>query len=238
MNPKAPKLTLQEQCDRLVEQYYDEFAKLREDVAGVVLEVAQVWSGHFPDPTAMHGQLYCTSVRGLLLLYRVGDVRNPDEPPPPAGEIHTRYGQGMSVMVKDGRGWYSRVRRAPAEFFPERGERLVLKPPKKSIVGSEGATDPQSAVQPSLSQEMAALPRTSPKPDWFVLWTLSEDGLQVPDVFLAAVVDIDSPSMVRILASTPLPRNVRRKPVIDEHDTDFNEWAPPSGEEGTGSAPA
>ncbi|MDG3009373.1 hypothetical protein G4X40_04345 [Rhodococcus sp. D2-41] len=239
------KLTVQEQCDQLVEQFYDEFATLRRDVSAAVKGVARVWEEHFPDPTDMHGMLYCTSVRGVLLLNRVGGPCNPDEEPP-AGVVRTRYGQGMSVVIGDGRGMRSRVRKAPAEFFPERGERLVIRYPKDRPDGAdvvtqlrgESAADAAEASQTVLTQEMATLPRTANNFDWFVLWTLSEDGLQVPDVFLAAVVDIDSPSKVVILASTPLPRKARPQVVADEHDDDFGGYFGDQGEEGTGSPSA
>ena len=249
--PDEPKLTVQQLCDQLVDQFYDEFAELRRDVSTAVKEVAGVWEGHFPDPTKMHGQLYCTSVRGVLLLNRVGDVRNPEEETAAAGEVRTRYGQGMSVLILDGRGMRVRVRKAPAEFFPEQGERLVIRPPKKkpaqgtpSAVTEIRAESEADAVavaagQSALSPEMAALERDADEDryEWFVLWTLSEDGLQVPDVFLAAVVDIDSPSKVIILASTSLPRKARPQQSSGK-DNEFDEFFDDEGKEGMGPSGA
>ncbi|UPW15010.1 hypothetical protein M0655_05295 [Gordonia amicalis] len=238
-------LDLQAQCDAIVEQFYEEFLELRQDVNSTVKQVAQLWEPNFSDPTTMHGMLHCTSVRGLLLLTRVGGPCNPDEDPPP-GVLHTRYGQGMSVVLLDGYGMRIRVRKAPAEFLPEQCERLVIKPAKAQRAKAQALREKTAAEsaaegpeQPTLSPEMDKLPRTAAgEYEWFVLWTLSMDGLQVPEVFLAAVKDIDSPSEVVILASTPLPRKARPTVVVDTSDDDFEEYRHKQGDTGTGSAPA
>lgn len=64
-------LKVQMQCDDLVRQHHGAFAQLRKDIAAMVLRAAQIWETEFPDPAEMHGQLHCTSVRGLLLQLRI-----------------------------------------------------------------------------------------------------------------------------------------------------------------------
>jgi hypothetical protein len=62
---------------------------------------------------------------------------------------------------------------------------------------------------------------------------LSKDALHVPEVFLAAVVDIDSPSKVVVLASTPLVRSAapgqqsKRDKEFEEFGKDFEEGSGP-----------
>lgn len=238
MNPKGHEVAaVQKLCEQIVEQWYDEFAVLRSDIASAVKIVAQVWEEQYGDPNNMHGQMHCTDVRGMLLLNRVG-FSNPDKDPPP-GVLYTRYGQGMSVVLRDGQGMRVRVRKAPAEFIPDQGERLVIKVPRAAkTVEPVTVTDAALVEQPALSDEMANLQRTEKKYEWFVLWTLSSDALQVTDVFLAAVSDIDSPSQVVIWASTPLPRKERPLSAVDEDVDDFEEFGKNDGEESAGPGSA
>lgn len=240
MNPheaqRANVAAVQGQCEQIVDQWYDDFAQLRSDIAAAVKDVARVWEEFYGDPDNMHGQMHCTDVRGLLLLRRVG-FTNPDEDPTP-GNLYTRYGQGMSVVLRDGRGMKVRVRKAPAEFIPEQGLRLVLKAPKPDAAEQAGVTDAEFVTQPALSDEMANLQRADMTYEWFVLWTLSSDALQVTDAFLAAVSDIDSPSQVVIWASAPLPRQERPQAAADGDVDDFEEFGKKDGEEATGPGSA
>lgn len=218
-----------------MEQWYDEFAALRSDINKAVKVVAQAWEHLWPSPNDMHGMMHCTDVRGVMLRNRVG-FKNPEKEPP-AGKFRTRYGQGMSVVLGDGKGMRARVRKAPAEFFPELGDRLVIRAPKGQSLGEApvSATDAKLLDQPALSAEMADLPRSAEKKyEWFVLWTLAPDGVQLGEVFLAAVTDIDSPSQVVIWASTPLPRKAIRKVPADLGvGDDFDEYGRDPGTTGT-----
>ncbi|BBY67351.1 hypothetical protein MHEL_55940 [Mycolicibacterium helvum] len=102
-----------------------------------------------------------------------------------------------------------RVRKAPAEVFAEDRERLVVYP---QATGGE-----QLSFGPEFD-EFASVPDSR----WYVLWTLSPDAIQVPDVFLAAVAGIDDPARTIVWASTSLPRLAQ-----ESGDDDFDDFRKP-----------
>lgn len=221
---------LQAECDRLVEQFHDEFADLRGILGKVVQVAAEMWE---PAVTAaggtitdLHGQAHCVTVRGLLLLELVG-VRNPDDPAPP-GPLAARYGQGMSAVLSDGRGSNVRVRRLPVTLIPDQGERLIVRRETNPDEGVDSVGSVERPAQLELGFEVpeAVLQSVCPEGpmEWFVLWSFAGDKVQLDEAYLAAVVGIDSPSTMAILASAPLPRKVRARVVVDEADNDFAEF--------------
>lgn len=260
-------LDVQVECDTLVCQHQAAFAQVRRDVVAAVMKTAELWEPVFFVPTLMHGQLHCTSVRGLLIKVRMDResangvdgtgsvVRRPLQ----KGGLRTRCGQGMSVVLCDGRGGEIRVRKAPSRVVADR-DRLVIYPGKqqheaaKEIVEAGAAdrrlNDPDSVApvdgdgepEPQVIDGQYTLggefDRLAPKPtgyDWFVLWTLSADALHVPEVFLAAVIGIDDSSSTTIVASTALPKEAA--PRSDQAEDDFEDFGE-DGEEGTGPTPA
>ncbi|WP_405149004.1 hypothetical protein OG308_03250 [Nocardia salmonicida] len=225
-------LKLQLECDALVRRYAQAFAELRRDVTEAVMRVAEVWEPDFDEPTNLHGQQLCTDVRGLTLQRR---IRREGTTRP---SLSTRCGQGMSVMLEDGHGLTIRVRKAPAEVLADH-ERLVVYPSSEQ---KARAADIRAAVaakpkQLTLGPDFDALQQDPTGYQWFVLWTLSEDAVQVPEVFLAAVLDIDSSSRVTVLASTPLPRLAGPVSGHTAVDDDFEEFRG-QAEEGSGPEPA
>lgn len=63
-------LEIQKKCNTLVRQDVEMFVQLRSDVVAMVRRTAEVWEEDFGDPTNLHGQLHCTSVRGLVIKLR------------------------------------------------------------------------------------------------------------------------------------------------------------------------
>ncbi|BAP95224.1 hypothetical protein MMASJCM_0448 [Mycobacteroides abscessus subsp. massiliense CCUG 48898 = JCM 15300] len=190
------------QCDDLVRQHHGAFAQLRKDIAAMVLRAAQIWEAEFPDPSEMHGQLHCTSVRGLLLQLRIardgdGALIEADGPQqsiftPPAGALSTMCGQGMSVVLLDGRGGQFRVRKAPSKVIADR-ERLVILPPKRQRAAApiegqqvfdqesteQGAdqsalADPQQEIRDGQLTISAQFDQPPQPPDW-------EEGVPVQE---------------------------------------------------------
>lgn len=230
MNLNRVHQSPQQTCDELVARYRSELAQVRRDIVAATKRNTEVWGGDFPDPAEMHGMMSCTSVRGLLLKIRNGGTRNPEVPP--AG-FHTWCGQGMSVVLKDGKGWQCRVRKAPSEYLEGQGERLVVKkkgPTKASqpAPAFPAATSDEAGLagQLPLGEEFEHLPRSSANYDWFVLWSLAEDAIQVSSVVLAAVQNIDSASQVTIIAQTPLPHEAAARPPQAAPTGDFELWVP------------
>ncbi|CPX19516.1 Uncharacterised protein [Mycobacteroides abscessus] len=160
-------LKVQMQCDDLVRQHHGAFAQLRKDIAAMVLRAAQIWETEFPDPAEMHGQLHCTSVRGLLLQLRIardgdGALIEGDGPQqsiftPQAGALSTMCGQGMSVVLLDGRGGQFRVRKAPSKVIADR-ERLGILPPKRQRTAALEAIEGQQALDQESTDEDAEQP--------------------------------------------------------------------------------
>ncbi|PQP39350.1 hypothetical protein [Mycolicibacterium austroafricanum] len=209
-------LRLQRACDRIVQRNQAAFVELRRDVVNTVRRTAQLLEPVFEDPTEIHGQMHCTNVRGLLLKLRLdregGLIGGGIQP-----TLRTHCGQGMSVVLTDPERTEMRVRKAPAEVFSEDRERLVVYP---QAVGEQ-----QLSFGPEFD-EFACVPDSR----WYVLWTLSQDAVQVPDVFLAAVTGMDDPSRTVVWASAPLPRVVAQQSGADD---DFDDFGKP--EEGSGS---
>lgn len=155
------------QCDDLVRQHHGAFAQLRKDIAAMVLRAAQIWETEFPDPAEMHGQLHCTSVRGLLLQLRIardgdGALIEGDGPQqsiftPQAGALSTMCGQGMSVVLLDGRGGQFRVRKAPSKVIADR-ERLIILPPKRQRTAALEAIEGQQALDQESTEADAEQP--------------------------------------------------------------------------------
>lgn len=231
---------LQEKCDQLVVQYNDEFVALRRDLADAVRAVADLWEPVVTEyggtVSDLHGMIHCTAVRGMLLLRTVG-FRNPDSPPK-AGVFAMRYGQGMSALLEDQRGTSIRVRKMPSCVIPEQGERLVVRTGPVPVTPDEQNAGPAEAdwVLPfSVPEPEQSLP--SGPVEWFVLYSFTPDSVQLAEVFLAAVVGIDSSSTVAILASTPLPRQSEPRQVIAETDDDFSSMLG-KAREGDGPSPA
>lgn len=213
------------------------FAEVRADVVATVRRTAEVWEEDFGDPTNLHGQLHCTSVRGLVIKRRKDrEAKYKAEHPDAPLTWTSRHGQGMSAMIEHRHGTQLRIRKAPAEVIAEhdrlvvypRPEQLALamakeaaEPPATPTVPAQGqhsSTDDPVEEQPTLGPEFDALEPVPTKYRWYVLWTLSKDALHVPKVFLAAVVDIDDPSKVVVLASTPLPQSAAQA------DDDFEDY--------------
>lgn len=231
---------LQAKCDQLVEQFNGEFVVLRRDLADAVQAVADLWepvvTEHGGTVSDLHGMIHCTDVRGMLLLRTVG-FRNPDSPPKP-GVFAMRYGQGMSALLEDQRGTSIRVRKMPASVIPEQGERLIVRTGPVPVTPDERDSGPAEAdwVLPfSVPEPEQSLP--SGPVEWFVLYSFTPDSVQLAEVFLAAVVGIDSSSTVAILASTPLPRQSEPRQVIAETDDDFSSMLG-KAREGDGPSPA
>ncbi|MGC7326262.1 hypothetical protein RA985_14830, partial [Mycobacteroides abscessus subsp. abscessus] len=112
-------LKVQVECDRLVRQHHEALAQVRKDVGDAVLAVAAIWEPIFSDPSDMHGQLHCTSVRGLLIKQRMdreAGVGLTEGEAPPRSSLRTSCGQGMSAVLDDGRGGDGiRIRKAPSK---------------------------------------------------------------------------------------------------------------------------
>lgn len=240
-------LEIQKRCNALVRQDVAMFAEVRSDVVATVRRTAEVWEEDFGDPTNLHGQLHCTSVRGLVIKLRKDrEAKQKAEHPEVALAWTSRHGQGMSAMIEHRQGTRLRIRKAPAEVIAEH-DRLVVYPRPEQLAlavaqeaAETAATPPlllrgQSAStdeeQPTLGPEFDELEPVPTKYRWYVLWTLSKDALHVPKVFLAAVVDIDDPSKVVVLASTPLPLSAAQA------DDDFEDYRR-NTEEGLGPEPA
>ncbi|OBJ40362.1 hypothetical protein A5630_24895 [Mycolicibacterium mucogenicum] len=234
-------LELQKTCNTLVRQNTGMFVELRADVVATVRRTAEVWEQDFGDPTNLHGQLHCTSVRGLVIQRRTErEKKFKAENPDSALAWESRHGQGMSAMIEDRHGTTLRVRKAPSEVIDEQ-DRLVVYPRPEQLAAAAAAEEaaggqPDSVaeslpVQPTLGPEFDELTPVPTRYRWYVLWTLSKDALHVPNVFLAAVVDIDDPSKVVVLAATPLPQ------AVSQSDDDFAEYGP-SAQEDSGPAPA
>lgn len=239
MNLNRIDQSAQQTCDDLVSRHQNELTQVRRDIVSATRMSAELWGGYFPDPTDMHGLLWCSTVRGLLLTIRTGGTRNTEAPPP---GFHTWCGQGMSVVLKDGNGWQCRVRKAPAEYLEGQGERLVVKNKRPASAVTPVSAFPAATVdeaglagQMPLSEEFEDLPRSSDNYEWFVLWSLAEDAVQVTSVVLAAVQDIDSSSQVKIIAQTPLPREAAVRPPLAPPAGDFEHWVP---QEETGDSSA
>lgn len=231
---------LQAECDQLVDQFNDEFVDLRRQLSAAVQAVAELWepvvTEHGGTVSDLHGMIHCTDVRGMLLLHAVG-FKNPDSVPP-AGVLSMRFGQGMSAVLEDQQGTSIRVRKMPSNVIPAHGERLVARTEPAPVTPSEEDNGPDGAAW--------VLPFPVPDPDegipegpveWFVLYSFTPDSVQVAEVFLAAVIGIDSPSMVAIPASTPLPRQVRRRQIVAATDDDFGGFMNES-HEADGPSPA
>ncbi|NGX06105.1 hypothetical protein [Mycobacteroides franklinii] len=253
-------LEVQVECDTLVRQHHVALSQVRKDVAEAVLKTAALWESVFPDPSDMHGQLHCTSVRGLLIKVRTdreAGVGLPDGERPPKSSLTTRCGQGMSAILDDGRGGEGiRIRKAPSKVVAEH-DRLVMYPSKqqreaalklaqaeaqrvaeRAAAKAEGNGEPEPEIingQYTFGGEFDQLERKPAGYDWFVLWTLSPDSLHVLEVYLAAVIGIDDSTNTVIVASTALPKSVAQQG--DTSDTDFEDFGK-GGEEGTGPAPA
>ncbi|ORA60851.1 MULTISPECIES: hypothetical protein [Mycobacteriaceae] len=253
-------LEVQVECDTLVRQHHAALSQVRKDVADAVLKTAALWESVFSDPSEMHGQLHCTSVRGLLIKARTdreAGVGLPEGEKPPKGSLTTRCGQGMSAILEDGRGGEGiRVRKAPSKVVAEH-DRLVVYPSKAqreaalkaheaeaqreaekdaAKAGEGGVPEPEVINgQYTFGGEFDQLERKPTGYDWFVLWTLSPDSLHVLEVFLAAVIGIDDSTNTVIVASTALPKLVTRQE--DTSNSDFEDFGK-DGEEGTGPAPA
>lgn len=249
-------LKVQVECDRLVRQHHEALAQVRKDVGDAVLTVAALWEPIFSDPSDMHGQLHCTSVRGLLIKQRMdreAGVGLAEGEAAPRSSLSTSCGQGMSAVLDDGRGGDGiRIRKAPSKVVAEH-DRLVVYPTKQQreaalklqqeearrraeggvpeVTESGDATPEVVNGQYTFGGEFDRLERKPVGYDWFVLWTLSPDGLHVPEVFLAAVIGIDDSANTVIVASTPLPKLVTRQE--DTSDTDFEDFGKDS-EEGAG----
>lgn len=223
-------LEVQKRCNTLVRQNRSMFVELRGDVVAQVRHTAEVWEGDYEDPATIPGQLHCTSVRGLVIKHRqVREAAMKDL------RWTSRLGQGMSALIEDRHGTALRVRKAPSEVIAEH-DRLVVYPKPEQFAAAAAAEHGEE--QPCLSGPVPEQPTLGPVFDaiepipkyrWYVLWTLSKDALHVPQVFLAAVVDIDNPSKVVVLASTPLPLAAPQ-----EEDDDFGDFGP---QEETGSGP-
>lgn len=216
---------LQAECDRLVEQFNDDFVELRSQLVKAVQAVAEQWepvvSEYGGSMSELHGMVHCTNVRGMLLLQVVG-LKSP-KTVPKRGVLTMRYGQGMSALLEDQQGTTIRVRKMPSNIIPDQGERLVVR------VGQDPVTPDEQDAGPEGADWVLPFPvpdQEQPLPDgpveWFVLYSFTPDAVQVAEVFLAAVVDIDSPSTVAILASTQLPRRVRPRQIVATTDDDFD----------------
>lgn len=240
-------------CNVLIRQNVEMFVELRSDVVAMVRRTAEVWEEDFGDPTNLHGQLHCTSVRGLVIKLRKDrDAKRKAERPDVALTWTSRHGQGMSAMTEHRHGTQLRIRKAPAEVIAEHN-RLVVYPRTEQLAlaaaleaadelkvaataepeeAQRASTDESAPDQPTLGPEFDALEPVPTNYRWYVLWTLSKDALHVPKVFLAAVVDIDDPSKVVVLASTPLPLSAAQA------DDDFEDYRRRDADEGSGSEPA
>lgn len=242
-------LEIQKKCSTLVRQDVEMFVELRSDVVAMVRRTAEVWEEDFGDPTNLHGQLHCTSVRGLVIKFRKDrEAKHEAEHPAVKLAWTSRHGQGMSAMIEHRHGTQLRIRKAPAEVIAEHDRLVVYPRPEQltlaaaqeaaEVTVTEDAEEGQRvsmneplAEQPTFGPEFDALEPVPTKYRWYVLWTLSKDALHVPKVFLAAVVDIDNPSKVVVLASTPLPRSSAQA------DDDFEDYRR-DADEGSGPEPA
>lgn len=220
--------------DGLVRQHAVDFAALHADLAEAVAEVPSRWADRYPNPADMHGQNRCTSVRQTL--FSIFGGRDPQ----PFVGLQVHEGPGMSVVLLGRAGSRIRVRRWPTDHFKER-IRVVETPPPGQPEVAAGAR--QMTLDEGRSEPV--FPRVVPGQgfDLYVLWWADSDESNLEGAFLAAVTDIDHASLVRILATAPLPparpasQSATPTPSPTEPLGDFDEFDSDSSEE-SGTTPA
>jgi len=212
------QLQHQEMVASLVRQHEADFALLHADLREASPEVASRWADRFPNAADMSGQNRCTAVRETLL--SMFDRRG--EKPFPSLDAHK--GPGVSVVLSDGSGTQIRVRKWPTDNLKRRVRVVEVPPPGQS---EALAVARQMALDEGLDE--LVLPRsTGGSFDLYVLWWADDDEVELAGAEFAVVADIDSPSVVRILATAPLPAP---RPVRVEADAaapapqgDFDEF--------------
>lgn len=239
-----PVRSLQPECDQLVDQFHDDFVILRHALVAAVQRVALMWDAAASElggsVADLHGMIHCTDVRGTLLLHTVGFKNS--EHPRMLKDLEIRYGAGMSAVLRDNHGMTIRVRKMPSSVFPEQGERLVVRHEPQPVTpddleaGEDGAADSPLVLPFVVPESEEIVPDGTP--EWFVLYSFTESAVQVDEVFLAAVVGIDSPSTVAILASTPLPRQSSPRQVVGSDDDDFGGFFEGDARDGDDPSPA
>lgn len=189
------QLQHQELVESLVQQHEEDFALLHADLREASPEVASRWADRFPNAADMSGQNRCTAVRETLLSMFEG---RGDKPFPSLG---AHKGPGLSVVLTDGSGMKIRVRKWPTDHLQRRIRVVEVPPPGQS---EALATARQMALDEGLDEPV--LPRSKGGPyDLFVLWWADDDEVELAGAELAAAADIDSSSVVRIVATAPLP---------------------------------
>lgn len=212
------QLQHQELVESLARQHEEDFALLHADLREALPEVASRWADRFPNAADMSGHNRCTAVRQTLL--SMFDGRG--ERPFPL--LDAREGPGLSVVLSDGSGTRIRVRRWPTDNLKRR-IRVVDVPPS----GQREALVEARQLALDEGHDELVLPRSAGGPfDVFVLWWADDDEVELAGAELAAVADIDSSSVVRILATVPLPapQPVRAEPPAADPGPqgDFDEF--------------
>ena len=226
------QLQHQELVESLVRQHEEDFALLHADLREASPEVASRWADRFPNAADMSGHNRCTSMRQTLL--SMFDGRG--EAPFPS--LAAREGPGLSVVLSDGSGRKIRVRKWPTDNLKRRIRVVEVPPPGQSEALAQAR---QLALDEGLDEPV--LPHTKGGSfDVFVLWWADDDEVELAGAELAVVADIDSSSVVRILATAPLPapQPVRAEPAVAAAapQGDFDEFDESAGTGDTTPGPA
>lgn len=230
------QLQHQELVETLVRQHEADFALLHADLRAALPEVAARWADRFPIAAEMSGHNRCTAVRQTLLSMFSGRGEAPF-PVLGAGE-----GPGLSVVLKDGSGTRIRVRRWPHDHLQRRIRVVEVPPPGQSEALAHAVDEArQQALDEGLDEPVLPRP-VAGRFDLFVLWWADQDEAELQGAQLAAVVDIDSSSLVRILAVAPLPpptpATAQVTPPAERPLGDFDEGGQDEAEGTGGPEPA
>lgn len=223
--------------EALVRQFADDFAYLAHDLTIAVPEVASRWADRYAKATDLHGMTRCIGVRQTLfsIFDGYGDRCFP--------ALSVRPGPALSVVLTTPGRTDIRVRHWPSDNLGHRVRMISTPPPGQADAVARGQ---QMTLDDGLVEPV--LPVVAPSDatwDLYVLWRGDADEMMLASTSLAAVVNIDDPSQVRILADAPLPIPKRRPadpqaqatPDSLEPIDDFDEFHDGSSEAG-GIAPA
>lgn len=199
--------------DELLRQHATAWADIHGYLRDAITEVAARWSDRRPSPADLGGVTRGASVRETLFSMEEEQQLIAES------SLSLGKGSGMSFVLKEGGGTKFRVRKYPVDKFHNRVRPVVFTP--------VGAVD--RPVQLSLfdnEQEAAFAEALARAPyDFFVLWHLDLDRSGLAQVDLAAVLDIDSATRVRVLGAAQLPEPRRKsKPAQDRPEGDFGEF--------------
>lgn len=210
--------------DTLVRQFTEDFAYLAHDLRIAVPEVASRWADRYAKATDLHGMTRCIGVRQTL--FSIFDAYQDKCFP----VLSVRPGPALSVVLTAPGGTDIRVRHWPSDNLGHRVRVISTPPPGQAEAVAQGQQmtlddDYAEPVFPTVASSDAT---------WglYVLWRGDTDEVMLASASLAAVLNIDDPSQVRILAEAPLPAPKRRPAdpqAQSPHDTlepsdDFDEF--------------